>query len=530
MGFSKIVTDKSYWENLTVDDEDTGSIINTLFELEKPLRVADLIDVLIKARIAREEAKALQDKDKEEKIFLPKDSFSVGDLVAFPTLNWETGEVIEKRQGSNPEFGEFSVISVLMANGKKLSFASDLADHKLNTQSIEQRSDQGFDLDEIFKTHFNHLEARLVEKLNREKEIVRVGDKWFPKALLIDFNQGHLNIAEAILDMQSGGPMEPHELLKQMDVALGENRDLNEFSINYALKKDHRFDEVGSTGIFSWFLKRQEPLNVREKPEFLNFEFDKAMPIELPKAGEVILESVDDELEPNQQIKSGVNPNTLSIPLIYPHWQIGSIPLIAKTNTIFPSALETERVKIQLIEKDSGREISAWVVRPFRYVYGLKEWYEEKELIPGSIITIEKSEKDGLIYIQAQKRRSNREWMKTVLIGADGEIVIALLKQPVTAGFHEQMAIALPDPSEMAQVWKARSLKPRSLKSDVFKMVQELSKLNAQRHIHFVELYAAVNLLRRCPPSPILQVLFSEPEFSHVGDQYFHLNELGTKE
>jgi hypothetical protein len=82
----------------------------------------------------------------------------------------------------------------------------------------------------------------------------------------------------------------------------------------------------------------------------------------------------------------------------------------------------------------------------------------------------------------------------------------------------------------MDLIWKSRSSKPKTLKSDVLKMVQELSKLNTQQHVHFTELYAAVNLLRRCPPTPILQVLFSEPEFSHVGDQYFHLNESDYKE
>jgi len=36
-----------------------------------------------------------------------------------------------------------------------------------------------------------------------------------------------------------------------------------------------------------------------------------------------------------------------------------------------------------------------------------------------------------------------------------------------------------------------------------------LAKLNPQGQIHAQELYAAINLVRRCPPGPILDILNS---------------------
>lgn len=530
MGFITSKIDKNYWENLTIDSEDLEKITMVLFDHGKPLSISSLLKSLISFRLSREKDKEIKQQETMGKIYIPKDKYSVDDELVFPALGWESGKVVSIREGKNPEFGFFRVLEVKMAEGSKKQFASELSQHELNDPGLEINKENKLDEDEILQENKSILESKLVTKLNQEKEIVRVGDKWFPRSLLVDFNQGHLNIAEALLDMQNGGPLGSAELLKQMDISLSDDIELNEFSLNYALKKDRRFDEVGISGTFTWFLRKQEPESVREAPLYLKYDISEEMNIELPKSADNILQAIDDELEAGNRLNNSEKVNFASVTLIYPHWRAGSLPLNQRTRSIFPSAIETERIKIKMIDKDNGQEISGWVVRPFGYVYGLENWYKEKELIPGSIINIETSSEPGTIFIQVQKRRSNREWMKTVLVGADGGIVIALLKQPVSAGFQEQMAIVVPDVSAIDLIWKARSTKVRTIKADVLKMVQELSKLNAQRHVHFTELYSAVNLLRRCPPTPILEVLFSEPEFSHVGDQYFHLNESEYKE
>jgi hypothetical protein len=59
----------------------------------------------------------------------------------------------------------------------------------------------------------------------------------------------------------------------------------------------------------------------------------------------------------------------------------------------------------------------------------------------------------------------------------------------------------------------------------VVNMVRELAKLNPQGHVHASELYAALNVVRRCPPGPMLALLASRSWFIHVGDLHFRLND-----
>ena len=112
-----------------------------------------------------------------------------------------------------------------------------------------------------------------------------------------------------------------------------------------------------------------------------------------------------------------------------------------------------------------------------------------------------------------------------MLVGADGGLVIALLRQPIYAGFHDRMAIAIPDLRTIDKLWEDRKAKNIPLKVDVMKMMNELSKLNTQRHVHFLDLYAALNIIRRTPPQDLLSVLSTTDEINHVGDHYYHLTE-----
>ncbi len=170
----------------------------------------------------------------------------------------------------------------------------------------------------------------------------------------------------------------------------------------------------------------------------------------------------------------------------------------------FPSALQSERIKIDFQDEISKERIPAWVVRPHRYVTGLKEWYEDQNLIPGSIVEIASTKDPGVIKISIERKRSNKEWIKTVLVGADGGIVFALLRQSIYAGFNDRMAIAIPDVKGLDQIWENRSKKEIPLKNDVTRLMHELSKLNNQSHVHFVDLYAGINVIRRVSPPGVI--------------------------
>ncbi len=79
--------------------------------------------------------------------------------------------------------------------------------------------------------------------------------------------------------MYGGGPLPVEDLLEQIEIETDDPTELVQFSMNYALQEDPRFDEVGPRGIVKWFLNRLEPDYVREKPVQLSYapvEYDRS--------------------------------------------------------------------------------------------------------------------------------------------------------------------------------------------------------------------------------------------------------------
>ncbi len=48
------------------------------------------------------------------------------------------------------------------------------------------------------------IEKKIEAAFQADDDIVRIAGRWFPRALLVDVNVGHLNLAEAVLDMGRG--------------------------------------------------------------------------------------------------------------------------------------------------------------------------------------------------------------------------------------------------------------------------------------------------------------------------------------
>ena len=272
MDFVESNISERYWDTLEIDTADIEFLYAYLLEKEIPLTSQELASALIQERI-RSEKEKFQTRQKENgEIYLPKAEYFVGDKIQFPALKWASGEVTQVRKGNNPELPNLKVISVALETGRSLQFASNIIEHQLNqfTQSPIETDDQ--DEDVIFKSYGEIITKKLENNLNGNKDIIRIGDEWFPKSLLIEFNIGHLNLAEAILDMHSGGPLTVGTLIEQIDVKTDDPKKLVEFSLNFALQEDTRFDEVGPSGEIQWFLNRLEPEFVREKPLELSIE------------------------------------------------------------------------------------------------------------------------------------------------------------------------------------------------------------------------------------------------------------------
>jgi hypothetical protein len=511
-----------YWTDIQITQQDVEYLHNHLFELETPLTAGELVTVFIDERI-RVERQAVQERRQSGgKTYLPKESYQVGEELIFPALNWKHGRVTGVRNGTNPEIGPFDVLTVDMGNGSERLFASNLSSHVLNDEPVTVEED-GFDAAAILSAQGSVIEKKIEAAFQADDDLVRIAGRWFPRALLIDVNVGHLNLAEAVLDMAGGEPLPASALLKDVALPEGSNPKLAEFSLNFALQEDERFDEVGPAGQVLWCLRRLEPAEVRDVPLHLRYS-----PIEYDRAAltpqMVALEAqLDDELS-DLAAASNKDVKEVTVSLIYPHLRSGTLPLSARVRPLFPTAYESPRVRFTLVDGRTKQKMPGWVVRQHRYVFGLREWYKANELMPGSLVRIRRGEQPGEVIIEAKTYRSTKDWIRTVIVGADGGMVFAMLKQSISAEFNDRMAFAIPSTEAVDQLWLQD--KKRPFEKLVADMIREMSKLTPQGHVHAQELYSAVNIARRVAPAPLFALLASKPEFTHVGDLHFRLNDL----
>ena len=525
MVMANFTIDEGYWDSFELQDEDIEFLYADLLESEVPMTTRELVNALVRERVRREKQAIEEQRSSGGDLYQPKKDYTPGQNLVFSALGWRKGAVVSVRPGNNPDLGDFQVIQVEFENGETRNFAGQLASHKLNTPLQIAQDIAALDVDMVLREYGEYLEERLEEGLEAHEDFVRIAGRWFPRALLVDVNVGHLNLAEAMLDMSGGGPLPTGALLEQIDLAVQANPKLLEFSLDLALQEDPRFDEVGPAGNVLWFLQRLEPPEVLEPPTYLRYpgmEYDRSV---LTPEMIALERELDDELSP---LPLPDEPQeAIEVPLIYPHWRSGTLPLSSRLRPLFPTAYEAPRIRFILVDGDSGEEFPGWVVREKRYVFGLREWYAGHGLMPGSIVHVRRSDRPGEVIVQTDSRRSSREWIRTVLVGSDGGLVFAMLKQIVTANFDERMAIAVPDENGLDQIWQQMQKDRPPFEKVVVNTMRELAKLNPQSHVHASELYAAINIVKRCPPGPLLALLASRSWFVHVGDLHFRFGETG---
>jgi len=514
---------ETYWQDFSVGKKDIENIYNLLLEKAVPLSANEILDYLISNRVKHELDAFQKQKSSLGKVYLPKDEFKAGEIISFPALNMEKGKISSVRDGFNPDFLDMKVIDVEFESGKSRSFASHLENHPLNLIQDLPENDPNLDPVLVKENFGEDLIQRMEEALKQNDDLVKIAGSWFPRSLLVDVHIGHLNLAEAVLEEAKGGPISTINLMKQVELTANADEKLLEFSFDLALQEDGRFDEVGPSGQTFWFLKELEPLDVKEVPLFLKYSPKEYSFEDLDKFMEMFEGNLYDELETMET--PGLLAEKASISLTFPHWRSGTLPLSKSLKKMFPSAYEAPRVLFTFFDPQENERFSGWVVRASKYICGLDKWYQKHELMPGSIVAVEKSKIPGEIIIKFEKSRQNKEWLKTVLVGSDQGFVFAMLKHPLTANFDERMAIAIPDVAALDEIWKNHVFEKESIDKTIIRVLRELAKLNPQRQVHAQELYAAVNILRRCPPSLILFHLLNNDQVEHLGDLYFRIGE-----
>jgi hypothetical protein len=512
---------EEYWSSLQITPQDVENLHTFLFEREIPLTVRDLSVEFVDARIKAERSAAESKQKAGGKSFLPKETYQVGDDLVFPALGWRRGRVIALRAGNNPSIDDFDVLTVTMDDLSERMFAANLGSHFLNEAPIPVPEGEELIPASILREYGDAIEKKLEAAFTADEDLVKIAGRWFPRALLIDINRGQLNLAEAVLDMSAGEPLPTSALARDIELPAGVNPNLAEFSLNYALQDDDRFDEVGPAGQVLWCLRRLEPDYVREVPpplQYIPIEHDRDA---LSVAMKNLEAQLDDELTPSVEGEFRDDVSSITISLIYPHLRAGTLPMSARVRRLFPTAYESPRVRFTLVDGRTRQRIPAWVVLENGYVYGLREWYKSHQLMPGSLVQVRRGENPGEVIVEVKSQRSSKDWVRTVMVGKDGGFVFAMLKQPITAEFNDRMIIHVPDFKSLDPVWERK----RPFDELVLLVMRELTKSNPQGHVHAQELYAAVNLVRRVPPAPLFYLLETNPAFKHVGDLHFRLDQ-----
>lgn len=513
---------EQYWtDDFAITDEDLEFLYNIFLEEEKPLTTREIARRLVQQRI-EQEGQRLRRLVERGEVFQPRNKYEVGQTLVFPHLNFRHGEVVGQRPGFNPEHGEFTVLKVQFAPNKVREFASELkTPHAANIEMSADTVLPAADADAILEQYGDDIVYQVEQRLQAEEDVVYFAGRWFLRSLLVDVGIANRNLAEAVLVVHEGGPLATEEIMRELDLPDEVNPRLQVFSLDYALFHDDRFDEVGPAGKVLWYLKDLEPEGVSTVPMQLRYQ-----PIEYPRdllTDDLLAmeREIDDELS---NLRTPPKPEgAVTITLTFPHRRAGTLPLSSRLRQLFPTAYEAPRVLVTLIDGQTGEEMTGWVVREHRYVYGLNEFYRRHQLPVGAYVTVERTDDPARVVVNFRAHRPRSEWIRVAVAGDDGKLHFDSQKRMIGAEYDELVALGAEDLKSVDSLWISPDRERETLQATMRHLMGELARQSPQRTVHAKTLYSAVNAVRRCPPGPIFASLVAYPEFEHVGGPYWRL-------
>lgn len=513
-------------KQFTVTDDDLEYLSEFLLVTETPLKIDALARELVQRRL-NEQAATLADKYKDVKRYDPAAAYQVGQKLLFAHLGSIVGTVQAVRAGVNPEVENFSVIEVAFENEDTQpdvrQFATDFPNHALSQQENTDFTLPGTETltaDDILASSRDAIVRPLEQKLRENEEIVSVAGLWFPKSLVMDVNQGHLNLCEAVLDISEGGPLSTQDLIEQIGGLGNAPADLQIFSLNLALSQDNRFDEVGPKDQVLWFLKRAEPAEIATVPSFLRYtpiNYDEALLSAEMKALEAEIDDEWSELDEEAEAADEV-----TITLGYPHRRAGTLPLNAKMRLIFPTARRTARIYVTLVDGQDGEEFPGWVVRKERYVLGLAKFYKKHRLPVGAYIHISHGDAPGKIIVNFNAHKPRTEYI-TLINPKDNRMTFQYDRRSIGAEYDDLLIFGVDDLAGLDEFVAQQQQSRKTLVGILHNLVTELSRTSPQGTVHAKMLYSTANVLRRVSPGEIFAELVSSEDFEEVGNNYWKL-------
>ena len=204
--------------------------------------VRNRVEREVEARQARASAKGT--------VYQPSDRYDVGQKLVFSSIGNAEGVVEAVRPGNNATYGKYDVLQVKL-NKEKRDFAAGLTwEHALSQTEVDL--DPGTLAERFAPVVAPHLAARLSEN----SEWLNYGDRWILKALLPEVNQGHRNLAEAVI-MLAGEPLPASQILSDLGLDKKTPEETRAIALELSLAADERFRNVGALESPLWTLTAQ---------------------------------------------------------------------------------------------------------------------------------------------------------------------------------------------------------------------------------------------------------------------------------
>lgn len=262
-----------------------------------------------------------------------------------------------------------------------------------------------------------------------------------------------------------------------------------------ALQEDPRFQLVGQQ---TWTLPALIPQEVLQVPESLLPEtLDPSLLADPEADAELEDEGLDDELalwvhdpryedfggehevELASELMTGESVDETRIPLLYSHRKMGTLKMRQADMAFFPTETPLACVTVQ---GEGVGTLQMWLNNEELLVHGLADWYEARKIPVGAMLTIRRGEEPD-----------------DYLLSWDGE-VDELITMP-----EERIGelLNLRDPAE-TEHWS------------VYEIMRHVLAGHPEGGVHFLSLWAEVNVVRRTPKRVVASNLSSYHCFTQV--------------
>jgi hypothetical protein len=510
-----------YWNEFTVRPDDAEFIYGSFLEEGRPQRVKELARRLILQRIESENAALRRQLSGAGKTYQPKNQYAVGEEITFPILGFVAGVVRSVRPASTNEVDPFDVMSVALADGSVHEFAASYkAPHKLNDLDISTLVDDANlrPAEELVEMHLERVSTALSAALEKNPELIRIGDEWFLRAMMAEVNIGHLNLAEAVLDMAAGHPLTTDVILRDLGLPEDVAANVQEASLNNALGHDDRFDEVSLTDKPAWVLRRSTPVESRERPAVLTPASFGSM-VTLSAEIETLIEQIGDEIDfPHPLASPPPAADSAQVVLTYPHRLAGTLGWTRPLSAVLPMN-DKPRVPLSFRDRSSGKSFVVWLVRDGGYLWGLADFYRSSELPAGAEVTISRTSSPQEYLIDVKRRKPKREWVRVASVQGN-HLRLETAQRAVSCEFDDQTSVFVDDARALDALRAVRDLAGAVRESFL-----EIAKLSPQGNVHLRTLYAVVNTLVRAGARDVFSALVANGSYVPVGDNYWHLGE-----